>query len=162
MLDFRPTSWRITANHAPCPAATVRPQSAYDASHSRMTRPPCACLISQHISVQFGPPLSHNLATVHAIQQLTCMLLCLASARPLASRPRAHCASVLRVTVYATHVHSSARCLVLLVPMPQRAPCCHAPANAPSLLCFRAHHKHAHILPRLDTRPQAKPCSWPS
>ena len=87
----------------------------------------------------------------------------LAPVRPLASRPCAHCTSVLRVVAHATHARSCARCPTLLAPMLLRTPCCRAPTNAPALLCFRADHKHAYILPRLGTRSQAKPrhASWP-
>ena len=134
-----------------------------------MIQPPCSCLTSLHVGVHSGSPLSH-------ISQLTCallsttlmparsrahvtparVLLCLTLARPLASCSRAHSTIVLRVVAYAVHAHCCAHCPALLAPMPQRALFCRAPANSPTPPYFRAHHKHAHLLPWLVTRPPSQ------
>ena len=80
--------------------------------------------------------------------------------RPLACcyalRPRAHSKIVLRVVVYIAHAHCCVHCPGLFAPMPQRALFCRALANSPVPPCFCAHHKHAHLLPWLGTRPPSQ------
>ena len=160
-----------------------------NASNFRMIQPLRACLMSLHVRAHSGTQIYHNLATVHAIQQLTRKLLSPMLARPVPCSLAHYCASRLRTSApcvrtpivrraqpptvphtrvpiapmllldaaYATHSLPRARCPVLLVPMPQRTPCCRALANTQTLPCFRAHHKHTHLLPLLGPRPQAKP-----
>ena len=73
------------------------------------------------------------------------------------TRSRAYCAHALARCCVCHHACPCACCPPLLAPMPQSTLCCHAPVNVTTFLCFCTHHKHAHLLPRLGTRPQSKP-----
>ena len=168
---FSPTSWRISANHSPRPAATIRSQSTHNASHFRMIQPPRACLTSLHVGVHSGPPLSHisQLPTKSNNWLARCWAAC----------SHAHACSLTHswhTRPYAAVPHAREP-LGLMPARPQRQSCellrtppthifvraaqhclrpCRSVHSTTVLPCFRAHHKHAHCLSWLGTRPPSQ------
>lgn len=75
------------------------PSPRMNASYFRIIQPLHACLMSLHFRTHSGTQICQNLATVHAIQQLTHTLLSPMLARPVPCSLAHYCASHLRTSV---------------------------------------------------------------